>query len=402
MPWEDAEPTTGDRVMTFQARPPEPAAAPQTADAALARAGAVLTVDLDALVANWRTLKAQAGGRADCAAVLKADGYGLGAAVVGPTLAAAGCRVFFVAHVAEGLALAPHLPADTTLYILHGCPPGSEAEAAAAGLVPVLNSLEQVAAWSALAARLDRRLPAALQVDSGMSRGGMSPAEVQALADDPDRLAGIDTWLVMSHLACADEPESPMNGQQLAAFRTLRAQLPVTAPASFANSSGVFLGGSYHFDLLRPGAALYGVNPTPGHANPMRPVVRLQGKVMQLREVPAGAAVGYGCTHVTCRPTRVATVSVGYADGFLRSLSGRACAWLGEARLPLLGRVSMDMITLDATDLPADRIAAGTLVDLIDHRRTVDAVAAEAGTIGYEILTSLGPRYLRRYVGGTR
>lgn len=385
--------------MTFHGRPSPASPAAASHDPAFVRAGAVLTVDLDAVVANWRTLKAQAAAATDCAAVLKADGYGLGAPAVARALVRAGCRVFFVAHLDEALALKPHLPPAARLFVLHGCPPGAEADAAAADVVPVLNSLPQIAAWAALAAARGQRLPAALQVDSGMSRGGLAPAEVAALEADPALLSGIAVRLVMSHLACADEPASPMNGEQLAAFRSLRARLPVTAPASFANSSGVFLGPDWHFDLLRPGAALYGVNPTPERVNPMRPVVRLQGKVMQVRDVAEGAAVGYGRTHVTTGPTRVATVSIGYADGFLRCLGGRAVAFAGQTPLPLIGRVSMDMVTLDATALPAEALAPGALVDFIDHRRTVDVLAEEAGTIGYEILTSLGPRYHRAYVG---
>jgi alanine racemase len=360
---------------------------------AFERAGAVLTIDLGAIRDNWRALRDRAGG--DCAAVVKADAYGLGATKVAPVLAAAGCRRFFVAHLDEAAAIRPLLPEAATVHVLNGLPPGAEADCAGIGAVPVLNGRGQIDAWARLASRLGRRLPAAIQVDSGMSRLGLSPAELDAL--DDAALAGIAPDLVMSHLACADEPDHPANAAQLAAFAAARRLLP-PAPASLANSSGVFLGAAYHFDLVRPGAALYGVNPTPGRANPMRPVVRLQGKVVQTREVGAGAGVGYGLSWTAPGPTRLATVSVGYADGYLRSLSGRGVAWLDGTALPLAGRVSMDTITLDVGAAPEGAIGPGTLVDLISPEHGVDAAAERAGTIGYEILTSLGARYARRYL----
>lgn len=362
--------------------------------------GALLTIDLGAIADNWRALKARVG-RADCAAVVKADAYGLGTAQVGPALAAAGCRHFFVAHLAEAVALRPLLPAQATVFVLHGAPPGAEAECEAQGIVPVLNSRPQVAAWRALAARLDRRLPAVLQVDSGMSRLGLSGAELDALAGDAGSFAGIDLRCVMSHLACAEEQGHPGNPMQREAFIAARRRLPA-APASFANSSGIFLGPDYHFDLARPGAALYGVAPVAGAPNPMRPVVRLQAKVMQVRQVEAGTGVGYGFSWRAPAAARIATVSVGYADGWLRSQSNRGAAWFGGIELPLVGKVSMDTITLDASALPEGALQPGALVDLIDERHGVDAVAARAGTIGYEVLTSLGRRYQRQYVGGER
>jgi alanine racemase len=360
-------------------------------------AGAILTVDLAAIVANWRLLRDRAA-PADCAAVVKADAYGLGAAQVAPALAAAGCRRFFVAHLGEGAAIRPLLPTDAAVFVLNGLPPGAEADCAGLGLTPVLNSLPQVAAWGALAARLGRRLPAALQVDSGMARLGLSAEEVARLALDRRLLDGIEVALVMSHLACADEPDHPANDAQRARFEAARALLPA-APASLANSSGLFLGRAHLFDLGRPGAALYGVNPTPGRANPMRAVVRLEVRVIQTRAVQAGEAVGYGWSWRAPAATRIATVSVGYADGWLRSLSNRGTAWLGDVALPFAGRVSMDSVTLDAGAAPEDALGPGATVELLGERQDVDAVAASAGTIGYEILTSLGARYARRYLG---
>ncbi len=358
------------------------------------RAGALLTIDLGAVVANWRLLRDRAR-PADCAAVLKADAYGLGAARVGPALAEAGCRWFFVAHLDEGLALKPLLPAGAILCVLNGLPPGAEAECEAAGLTPVLNSLPQLAAWSALARRLERRLPAVLQLDSGMSRLGLDAGETGRLAAEPALLDGVDLRLVMSHLACADDPSDPASEAQRHRFDADRARLP-RAPASLANSPGIFLGPAFHLDLVRPGAALYGL--APARPNPMRPVVRLQGRVIRTHAVSAGQGVGYGLDWTATAPTRIATISVGYADGWLRSLGPRGAAWLGGTRLPLAGRVSMDLITLDVGALPEGALGPGDLVDLIGPMQDADAVAEAAGTIGYEVLTSLGARYARRYV----
>jgi alanine racemase len=360
-------------------------------------AGALLTIDLGAISDNWRSLQA-AVGAVECAAVVKADAYGLGAAHVAPALAAAGCRRFFVAHLDEAVALKPRLPAGASVAVLHGPPPGAEREFVEHGLLPVLNSRPQLDAWRALAQRLDRELAAIVQIDTGMSRLGLSPADLHAVAADRDALAGVRVACVMSHLACADEPAHPANAQQLRRFTEARRLLPAV-PASFANSSGIFLGEAFHFDLVRPGAALYGIAPVAGAPNPMRPVVRLQAKVIQTREIEAGTPVGYGHAWRSAAPARIATVSVGYADGWLRALGQRGAAWFEGVMLPLAGRVSMDTITLDASALPEGALRPGSLVELIGKHQDVDTVAARAGTIGYEILTSLGTRYARRYVG---
>lgn len=354
-------------------------------------AGARLTIDLGAIGANWRLLSARVG--RPVAAVVKADAYGLGAARVAPALAALGCTDFFVAHLAEAIALRPLLP-QARLHVLGGLMPGAEADCAALGIVPVLNSPEQIAAWAATAARLGRALPGAIQIDTGMSRLGLAPAEMEALT--PADLRGIDPTLLLSHLACADSPGHPANAAQLARFRAARARLPAI-PASLANSSGIFLGPDFHFDLARPGAALYGVNPCPGQPNPMRAVVRLQARVIQCRDIAPGTGVGYGLTWTATRPTRIATVAVGYADGYLRALSGRGTAWVGPTALPVLGRVSMDTLTLDASALAPDALPPGALVDLLGPGDGLDTLAAQAGTIGYEILTSLGQRYARHW-----
>lgn len=363
-----------------------------------ASAGALLTVDLDAIVDNWRLLQARLG-RTTCGAVLKADAYGLGARQVGPALAAAGCRTFFVAHLDEALALKPVLPADATVTVMHGPMPGSEPEFAAHGIRPVLNSAAQLDGWRALAQRLDRELDAVVQVDTGMARLGLSPTELRAIASDPQALCGVRVALVMSHLGCADEPAHAANAQQLERFIAARRLLPA-APASLANSSGIFLGAGHHFDVARPGAALYGIAPVAGAPNPMRPVVQLDGRVIQVRTVEAGQPVGYAQAWTAPRATRIATVAVGYADGWLRCLGSRVSAWYGDVELPVVGRVSMDTITLDAGALPEGALQPGMGVTLIGTRQGVDDVAARAGTIGYEVLTSLGARYARAYRGG--
>lgn len=366
------------------------------ASAPRAGIGAILDVDLDAIVANWRLLSATAGG-VPAAAVVKADAYGLGAAPVAAALARAGCAHFFVAHLEEAIALRAAVP-GATVYVLHGLARGAEAAMRAHDLTPVLSTLDQIAAWHDEAERVGERLPAALHLDTGMTRLGLSEAEVETLAAEPARLAGLDLNLVLSHLASAEEPENPSNERQRALFERLRARLP-KAPASFANSSGVFLGAPWHFDLLRPGAALYGVAPRADAPNPLMPVVRLSARVLRLADLPAGVPVGYGGRFVTSRPTRIATVSVGYADGFLRALAGKANAGFAGVKLPIVGAISMDMITVDVSALADGALREGDFVDVIGgHADDIDRLARAAGTIGYEILTSLGARYQRRWI----
>jgi alanine racemase len=364
-----------------------------TAGPSFEQAGAVLTIDLGAVRENFRRLRRQLGGAA-CAGVVKADGYGLDADRIATALSAEGCRDFFVAHSVEGLSLRHALGPAPAIYVLNGIHPGAEDACAAAKLTAVVNSKSQLDAWRAAAKRHGKLLAVAVQVDSGMSRLGMSPTEVAALhAGDLD---GLQLCLVMSHLACADDPSSEANEAQRLAFERLRHMLP-PAPASLANSSGIFLGERYRYELARPGAALYGINPQPDRVNPMLPVVRLAAKVIQTRELPAGAGVGYGWALRTESPVRVATIALGYADGWPRRLSG--AAWFEGVRLPFAGRVSMDSITLDVSSLPPGRPAPGELIELIGPHQDVDRVASLAGTIGYEILTGLGRRFHRRYEG---
>jgi alanine racemase len=355
---------------------------------------ATLSIDLTALCDNWRLLCRQAEG-ARCAAVVKAGAYGLGTEPVAAALYAAGCRDFFVALVDEALALRPRLASDARLFVLHGALPGAEAECAAQALIPVLNSRDQVERWSRLARSRGTPLPAALQVDTGMARLGLTAAELDRI--DAAALQGIEPALLMSHLASAEDPADPLNELQLERFQAARQRWP-RLPCSLANSSGIFLGPRWHFDLLRPGAALYGVAPTLGRPNPMRPVVRLQGRLIQWREVAAGDGVGYNHAWRAASPGRIATVSVGYADGYLRSLSNRGHLRFQGQRVPLVGRVSMDTVTVDVSGVPADSLVPGAAFDLIDEAHDINALAAEAGTNAYEILTSLGSRYARTYI----
>jgi alanine racemase len=359
--------------------------------------GAILTVDLAAVAANYRLLRDRLGG-SECGACVKGDAYGVGMAAVSRTLASAGCRTFFVATVDEGLALRRLLP-EATVYALNGIAAGGARAAAASGLRPVLNSLGDIEIWSGLSGRP----PAALHIDTGLNRLGLAPKDVALLAREPARLARLSLPLVISHLACADEPAQALNEQQRLAFVAAAGALFPSGQdrplLSLAASSGIFLGPGYYFDLARPGASLLGLSPNLDLPNPMAPAVRLEAAILQVRDLAAGESVGYGASWRAARPTCTATVAVGYADGYFRALGCRGGAWVGGHRLPVLGRVSMDLVTLDVTDAPAALVRPGAFVELIGPHDDADGVAARAGTIGYELLTRLGPRLRRRYLG---
>lgn len=354
-----------------------------------------LTIDLAALRRNYEKLAAQVA-PATASGVVKADAYGLGAARVAEVLLAAGCRHFFVAHFSEASALRPHLPDDARIFVLNGLLPGSEPGCAAAHAVPVINSFPQLARWRAQA-RIERtRLPAVLQFDTGMSRLGFPPEERAALAAELADCPELEILYVMSHLASADEPGSAQNAAQRAEMQKVVAEFP-GIPLCFANSGGIMMGADYHGALCRPGIALYGCAPHPGSPNPMEPVVSLAIAVVQTRTVPAGTRVGYSGTHVTTAETRLATLAAGYADGLLRSLSGRGAVYYQGQRLPILGRVSMDSMTVDISNLAAGTLDLGSLVEVIGPHQTLEMLAADAGTIPYEFLTGLGHRYRRDY-----
>jgi alanine racemase len=353
----------------------------------------ILTIDLAELARNWQRLKSRLNG-ADCGGAIKADAYGLGAGKAIIQLCQSGCKEFFVALIDEGIYLRKILneaSLEANIHILGG-PMDAGQTLVEQDLIPVLNSLGDIALWI-------EKHPQALayvHIDTGMARLGLPPDEVDILKSDPERIQGLNISHVISHLACAEDTKTAMNAVQLESFRQALSLFP-GCKASLANSSGIFLGDEYHFDLARPGVALYGVNPSPGEPNPMGQVIRLQGKILQVRDVDAPESVGYGATHRIEKKGRIATVGVGYGDGYLRSLSSNGTGFLGDMRVPLVGRVSMDLITFDVSDIPEELAHPGALIDLIGPNNPVDDVAHAAGTIGYEILTSLGPRYHRVY-----
>jgi len=376
-------------------------------------AGAILTVDLDAVAANYAMLKKQAAG-AEVSAVVKADAYGLGLGPVARRLAAEGCRTFFVADANEGAALREML-ADTIIpapiiYVLNGLFPGTAGLYTKARLRPVLASLAELAEWRDAGPEVTGALPAALHFDTGMNRLGMSAAEAAMLAQDETQTAGLEISLVLSHLACADDAAHPQNAKQLSCFREIWERLGPRFPgavASLANSGGIWLGQDYHFGLVRPGVSLYGGNPFTGRANPFCPAVRAEARVIALREVAPGETVGYGATwNAGGAPRRVAILGAGYADGYFRALSSGArpesggVVHIGGAACPIAGRVSMDMVAVDVSSLPEGAVKRGDMAELIGPHVTVDDVGLRAGTLGYEILTALDRRYMRRYIPG--
>jgi alanine racemase len=363
---------------------------------------AILIIDLDALAANYRRLRELAG-PAECAAVVKADAYGLGMAEAAPVLWRQGCKTFFVATPDEARALRKLLP-YAVIYVLAGLMPGTADMFRKYGLRPVLNSAEEIREWAGFSAKVGEALPCAIHIDSGMNRLGLSAAEVDAVAAEQNLWPAFALSLVMSHLACADEPEHPKSAAQRKIFDDLRARLP-KALASLANSAGILLGRAYTYDLVRPGIALYGGKPQSRGSHEFTPVVHLKGRILQVRNVAAGETVGYGATRRLRRRSRVAIVSVGYADGFFRSLSTKDgetgfVAYAGPHAAPILGRVSMDLITVDVTDVPEAHAARGGWVELMGPHVTAQALAHHAGTIDYEVLTNLGARAFRRYIGG--
>ncbi len=368
-------------------------------------AGLRLTVDLTALTENWKDM-ARRSGKARASAVVKADAYGTGIEDAGEALFIAGARDFFVATVDEGVTLRPYAP-DARIFVLSGVWPGTERRLFENDLVPVISSEEQLAFWMAVLADYGD-YPCALNVDTGFNRLGLSMEEAMALADDVSRPASFAPVLVMSHLACSDDHSSEMNKQQLESFRQVSAAYE-GIDSSLAASGGIFLGSDYHFDLTRPGIALYGGEAVNGLANPMRPVVTAEARIIQVRTAKAGESVGYGRALQLTRDSRLAVVSAGYADGYLRSQSSGGVplrqvvpeggyGFLAGRKIPIAGRITMDLTIFDVTDLPEIAVRAGDYVELFGKNVLVDDVARSAGTIGYEILTSIGLRHERRYL----
>ncbi|MGH6888057.1 MAG: alanine racemase [Rhizomicrobium sp.] len=355
---------------------------------------ACLTICVSAVVENYRLCRSLAG--VEAAAVVKADAYGLGMEPVASALAAAGCPIFFVARIEEGIALRARLP-KARIFVLDGASEETARALIAHRLIPVLNSLGETDAWSKAASARRTSLDAAVHVDTGMNRLGLPPAELSVLASEAtQRLAGLDLVLVMSHLACSDDPASAMNAIQLARFRAALATLPPAA-ASLSASGGVLLGKDYAFDLVRPGIALFGGNPRRNPPNPFTTVARLAGRILQLRRVDKWESVGYGATFRTERPTTLATVGLGYADGLMRAIANRGAGAIGGVRAPIVGRVSMDLVSLDVTDIPS--AAVGSEVEFLGDTISLEDMAAAAGTANYEILTRLGSRFPRVHTG---
>lgn len=370
-------------------------------------AGAILTIDLDRLKTNYRIV-AERSLPAEAAAVVKADAYGLGIAQVVPALLAAGCRRFFVAQPHEGIAARAHAP-DADIYVLS---PLLGAEQTATlkqhRLIPVLNTPTDITIWEAEGWSDGRALPCALHVDTGMNRLGLSLAEAESFARDNALTGALDVALVMSHLACADDPAHPLNARQCEAFQRVRG-LFAGIEASLANSAGIGLGGDFLCDLTRAGIALYGGRAGPG--TPLQAVATLEARILQIRTVRAGETVGYGATVKLDRDTVLAVVSCGYADGYHRAISGSGVAmrratplggfgFAAGRRVPVVGRISMDLTCFDITDIEPDTLGRGDLIELFGPNLSIEDAAAAAGTIGYELLTSLGQRYHRVYVGG--
>jgi alanine racemase len=370
------------------------------------RAGALLTVDLAAIVENWRILKRQVTDPAcDVGAVVKADAYGLGAEPVAKALKDAGCGTFYVAHLDEGLTVRAALGDAPRIVVMHGPNKGTERDFAAHRLVPVLNSPAQLARWRGFAQTNDVLMESLVHVDTGMNRLGLTAREFETRMSDPDGFVGLHPLALMSHLSCAEERDNPMNGEQrrrfASALATFRGKFP-DAKGSFTNSSGIFLGPAFHYQFARPGVALYGANPLSAKPNPMIPVVRLRGKILQVRRVDAAAPVGYGATFTAPDGAKLATVSIGYADGLLRSFSNRGHGYIDEIKVPVAGRVSMDLTIFDVSAVPESSLGPDATIEIIGSRLTVDDVAHEAGTISYEVLTSLGPRYARQYLAAPK
>ena len=363
-----------------------------------AETGGVLTIDLAAIEANWKRLAGMTV-PVDCAAVVKADAYGCGLPQVAAKLYKAGCRTFFVADLGEGRTVRS-IARDAVIYVLNGVLPGTGRTLADSNLRPVINGPTELAEWDAFVANNNWRGGAALHIDTGMNRLGLTIEEGLAISSRI-RAENHGFTLLVSHFACADTPLHPMNDKQIRLFRELRI-LYRGVPSSIANSSGIFLGGTVHCDVVRPGGALYGANPTPGKKNPMRPVVELRGRIIQVREAKKGESIGYGATFTTTRPTKLAIIAVGYGDGYARAASANkskpaADVIIARRRCPLLGRVSMDLIAADVSDIPEGIVKRGDYATLLGMDIGVDELAAAMGTIGYEVLTSLGRRYRRIY-----
>jgi alanine racemase len=356
----------------------------------------ILSIDLDALCENYHKLKARSKSGA-CAAVVKADGYGLGAEKICLALYKKSCRNFFVAHLEEALVLRKILPDSAEIYVFHGVQQNQAEVFSRNNLIPVLNHPGQVSLWQEQAKRLNQRLSAILHVDTGMERLGFSKREIFSLHENKNQADAISWKYLMSHLACAEQEDNPMNQLQLQRFQQISALFP-ELKTSFANSYGLFLNADFHGDLPRPGMALYGLNPSSAPQSPMKNIVQLNSYILQLRLIDSISGVGYGASAVLPSGSRIAVVPVGYADGYLRAASNRAWVSIAKKFAPVVGRVSMDLLLVDVSSFPENQLKLGDTVNLIGENISVDQIAEWSGTIGYEVLTRMGGRYTRRYL----
>jgi alanine racemase len=361
-----------------------------------------ITIDLDAIIANWRYIDGLSASTTQTAAVVKANGYGLGSCMVATALARAGCELFFVASLAEAIELRAEFRqtghCDLSIMVLHGIQRGQEKDFTAHRLEPVLNDLEQISRWQLYASKTGKTLRALLHFDTGMTRLGLDNDQANWLIQNRQALNGMEISYLISHLVSGELINDPVNVRQLASFNKFRRSFS-TIPCSLANSAGSFLGSDYHFSMTRPGIALYGIHPFEDRDSPLQPAFDWQARILQIRNAAAGDTVGYGGTYKLNRDSLIATLGVGYADGYRRQLGGMASVSIGGQLAPVIGRVSMDSITVDVTGFDQTSLRTGT-ASLVHANYRVEKMASDIGTIPYEIMTSLGHRAERHYHGG--
>lgn len=354
-------------------------------------------IDLNALAQNYSYLNHITGDAVKCSAVVKGNAYGLGALDISKRLFQEGCQIFFVAYLDEGIALRQSLGPQPTIYVLIGYFNGTEDDLLAHDLIPVLSTLDQVESWQRYARIRGQELPAVIHVDTGMHRNGLTENDVATLSQDPNRLLGLSVKMIMSHLASSGDAEDPFNGEQRERFLALRRQLPL-APASFANSGGIFLGQDYHFNCVRPGTALYGLNPLSRRDNPMRPIIHIWTRIVQIQDLLPGETVGYFQNYVAKRQRRIATLAMGYTDGIPFLLANRGYVNLHGYQAPILGRVSMDLISVDVSDVPEHLIHSGQWIELLGNDITLDDWAHSTGLSSVNLVNGMGPRLKKVYI----
>ncbi len=370
---------------------------PISAVKSISTAPSWLKIDLGAIAQNHATIAKQLSPKTEIAGVVKANGYGMGAERIAETLYDCGTRQFFVATMDEALNLRAQLPDDSSVALLCGLLPYAEALYAEQRITPVLNSVDEIQRWNKTCVDLQKSLPAIIHFDTGMNRLGLGPDETETLLSDMSTMSNIDCKAIMSHFACADEHDHPMTHEQYKLFEKTAAHFP-NAKKSLSNSSGVFRSKDYHYDIVRPGMAICGLNPTPEKASPMMPVASLETRILQIRTMRKGDPAGYGATYRFDKEGQQATVSLGYADGFLRHLGSNAKLYFNGQPCTITGRVSMDLITVDISNIEGEKPHVGALMEVLGPHQNADTLAEGGGTIGYEILTSLGSRYHRKYL----